>query len=148
VLIGRLLAAAAMAVVASGVTALVVIFGYHVPALHPLEVIAGIVMTVLASTALGGLLGVALRRTLPIIPLVVGISLPFYLDSGALEPQRFYGEALFRFAHLSPAYYSVGVMEHAYHGLTVTPEPVWLLLTVLGFAAIVPSAWLVRLARR
>jgi ABC-type multidrug transport system permease subunit len=148
VLIGRLAAAACMGILASGVTGLVVLLGYGVPAAHPLEVVAGIVFTVLASTSLGGLLGVVLRRTLPITPLILGTQLPFYLDSGALEPQRFDGEVLFWLAHLSPAYFGVGIVEHAYNDLIVTPEPVWLLLAVLALIAIAPAALLGRLARR
>jgi ABC-2 type transport system permease protein len=148
VLIGRLAAAACMGTIASAVTALVVRFGYGVPMIHPLEVAAGIVLTVAAATSLGGLLGVLLRRTLPITPLVLGVTLPFYLDSGALEPQRFDGEVLFRLAHLSPAYFGVGVMEHGYNGLIVTPEPVWLLLAILALMALVPALFLGRLARR
>ena len=148
VLIGRLVAAACMGVVASAVTGLVVLLGYGVPAAHPLEVVAGIVLTVIASTSLGGLLGVLLRRTLPITPLVLGTQLPFYLDSGALEPQRFDGERLFWLAHLSPAYFGVGVMEHGYNDLVVTPEPVWLLLAVLLLIGAMPVALLGRLARR
>ena len=110
--------------------------------------VAGIVFTVIASTSLGGLLGVLLRRTLPIVPLVLGTQLPFYLDSGALEPQRFDGEVLFRLAHLSPAYFGVGVMEHGYNSLVVTPEPVWLLLAVLVLIALVPAMLMGRLAQR
>jgi len=147
-LIGRLLAAAGMGVLASGLTALIVVVGYGVPMAHPLEILAGVVLTVAASTSLGGLVGVLLRRTLPITPLILGTQLPLYLDSGALEPQRFDGEALFRLAHLSPAYYGVGVMEHGYNHLVVTPEPVWVLLLVLAVAAIVPAVFLGRLARR
>jgi ABC-type multidrug transport system permease subunit len=148
VLIGRLAAAACMGTLASTVTALIVCLGFGVPVVHPLEVVAGVVFTVLASTSLGGLLGVLIRRTLPITPMVLGITLPFYLDSGALEPQRFDGEVLFRLAHLTPAYFGVGVMEHGYHHLSVTPEPVWLLLVVLGAMTIVPAVFLGRLARR
>ena len=148
VLIGRLAAAACMGVLASAVTALVVIFGYGVPAAHPLEVAAGIIFTVIASTSLGGLLGVLLRRTLPIVPLVLGTQLPLYLESGALEPQRFDGEVLFWLAHLSPAYFGVGVMEHGYNSLVVTPEPVWLLLTALALIGVVPAALMGRFARR
>ena len=148
VLIGRLAAAACMGVLASAVTALVVIFGYGVPAAHPLEVVAGIVFTVVASTSLGWLLGVLLRRTLPITPLVLGTQLPFYLDSGALEPQRFDGEVLFWLAHFSPAYFGVGVIEHGYNNLVVTPEPVWFLLAVLALIGVLPAVLLGWLARR
>ena len=125
-----------------------VVFGYGVRAAHPWEAAAGVILTMLASTSLGGLLGVLLRRTLPITPLILGTQLPFYLDSGALEPQRFDGEALFRWAHLSPSYYGVGVMEHAMNDLAMTPESVATLLLVLALLAVLPLVFLGRLARR
>ena len=131
VLAGRLAAAALVSFVASGLTALVVWFGYGVHPKHPAELAGALAVTVLAATALGGVLGAKVRRVLPIAPLLVGGLLPFYLDAGALEPQRFDGPWLFAFAHASPAYYGVGLMEHAYHGLVVTPEPGWLLALVL-----------------
>ncbi len=131
VLAGRLLAAGIVATIASVITGLVVWFGYGVPPQHPVEAVAGIVATVAASTLIGGLVGARVRRVLPIAPLLIGATLPFYLDSGALEPQRFDGEWLFRIAHVSPAYYGVGIMEHAFHDLAVTPEPVWVLAAVL-----------------
>jgi ABC-2 type transport system permease protein len=146
VLGGRLLAATGVGVFASAVTAVVVWLGYGVPVQHPVEAAAGIVLTVAAATVLGGLVGARLRRTLLVAPLVIGGLLPFYLDSGALEPQRFDGPWLFAIAHLSPTYYSVGIMEHAFHGLAVTPEPRWLLglvliaLTAAGYAALPRAA--------
>lgn len=146
-LAGRLAAAAVVATGASLLTALVVWLGYGVPPAHPLTALAGIAATVAAATALGGLLGATLRRVLPVAPLVVGVALPFYLDSGALEPQRFDGPWLFAAAHLSPAYYGVGLMEHAFHGLAVTPEPAWLLAAALLAFAGVALAALRRLAR-
>ena len=148
VLIGRLVAAAFMGMLASGITAAIVVVGYRVPVAHPIEVVAGVVLTVIASTSLGGLVGVMLRRTLPITPLILGTQLPFYLDSGALEPQRFDGEILFRLAHLAPAYFGVGIMEHGYNNLIVTPESVCVLLAVLALMALVPAFFMGRLARR
>lgn len=148
VLAGRLAAAAVVATAATTLTALVVWLGYGVTPVHPAEVVAAIVTTVLAATALGGLLGALLRRVLPVAPLVVGITLPFYLDSGALEPQRFDGPWLFAAAHLSPTYYGVGMMEHAFHGFAVTPEPGWVLALVLLAVAAVTTAALNRAARR
>ncbi len=130
-LVGRLGAAATMGVLASVATAAIVTLGYRVPLRHPAEAFAGIVATVLASTAMGAVVGATFRRVLPIAPFVVGVTLPFYLDSGALEPQRLDGPWLFAGAHLSPAYYGVGVMEHAFHGLVVTPEPRWVLIAAL-----------------
>jgi ABC-type multidrug transport system permease subunit len=147
VLAGRLAAAAIVATLASAVTALVVWLGYGVTPRHPFELLVALVLTVAAATAIGGLVGAKVRRVLPIAPLLVGVLLPFYLDSGALEPQRFDGPWLFAGAHLSPAYYGVGLMEHAYHGLVVTPEPGWLLALCLAFFAAVMLAALRRAAR-
>jgi hypothetical protein len=63
--------------------------------------------------------------------------MPLYVDSGALEPTRFDGETIWRIAHLSPIYYAVGVLEWAYHGIRVTPEPVYLdLLALLAIAVV------------
>ena len=145
-LLGRLGAAWLVALGASLLTALVVVWGYGVPMKSPFEVLGTITVLTACSVALGGLIGTQLRRTLLIVPLVVGLTLPFYLDSGALEPQRFDGEKLFWIAHLSPTYWGVGAIEHAFHGLTVTPEPVWALLAVLLGATVAACAGVVRLA--
>jgi ABC-type multidrug transport system permease subunit len=148
VLAGRLGAATLVGVVASSITGLIVWFGYGVHPHNALLVLTAIVCTVFACTMLGGLVGAYLRRVLPVAPLLVGTLLPFYLDSGALEPQRFDGEWLFALAHLAPTYYAVGVMEYAYHGLVVTPEPRWLLLVVLVGIGAASLAALPRMARR
>lgn len=148
VLAGRLSAATLVGIVASSVTALIVWFGYGVQPQHPLLVGATLVCTVFACTMLGGLVGAGLRRVLPVAPLLVGALLPFYLDSGALEPQRFDGPWLFALAHLAPTYYAVGAMEYAYHGLVVTPESRWLLLIVLVGIGLISLAALPRMARR
>jgi hypothetical protein len=137
-----------MGVLASLVTAAIVRWGYGVPVDHPSEVLVAVVATVAASVALGGLLGALVRRSLPITPLVIGITLPFYLDSGALEPQRFDGPWLFAGAHLSPAYYGVGLVEHGWHGLVVVPEPLWLLVVVLALFCGLGVAATAAVARR
>src|SRR5947199_205949 len=88
-------------------------------------------------TSVGAWLGALLKRTLAAVPLLFGLAMPFYVDSGALEPTRFDGEAIWALAHLSPVYYAVGVLEWAFHGLHVTPEPVWVDLLVLVVIAVV-----------
>jgi hypothetical protein len=92
-------------------------------------------------TCFGAWLGALLRRTLAAVPLLFGLVLFLYVDSGALEPTRFDGEPIWRLAHLSPMYYAVGVLEWAYHGIHVTPEPIYVdLLALLAFAFV--SVWL------
>src|SRR5207247_2179614 len=77
---------------------------------------------------------VTLLRLSPASPAIV---LAGTLCVGALEPTRFDGEAIWALAHLSPVYYAVGVLEWAFHGLHVTPEPVWVDLLVLVVIAVV-----------
>jgi len=73
------------------------------------------------------------------VPLLFGLAMPLYIDSGALEPTRFDGESIWRMAHLSPIYYAVGVLEWAFHGLRVTPEPIYVDLLVLVATALVAA---------
>jgi ABC-2 type transporter len=112
-----------------------VIAGYRVGVRHPWEMVAGVLACVVIFTCVGAWIGAVLRRAVAVVPLVFGMALPLYVDSGALEPARFDGEVIWWIAHASPVYYAVGVMEDAFHGLQVTPEPVWLdSLALLGFA--------------
>ncbi len=136
VLAGRLAATGLVALVALAVTVACVVAGYRVGMQHPFEVVAALVACTAIFTCVGGWIGATLRRSIAVVPLIFGIALPLYVDSGALEPARFDGEAIWWIAHASPVYYAVGVMEDAFHGLRVTPEPVWLNAVALcGFAA-------------
>jgi hypothetical protein len=73
---------------------------------------------------------------------------PFYLDSGALEPQRFDGPFLFWIAHLFPTYFGVGLMEHAFHDLSVTPESIPVLLVAMALFVAIPLLILRRVIER
>jgi len=146
-LAGKLVAAGAVAAGALGVAAGVAIAVYGVVPVAPLAAIAALVACVVIFTCLGACLGALVRRTLAAVPLMFGLAMPLYLDSGALEPARFDGEAIWGLAHLSPVYYAVGVLEWAFHGLRVTPEPVSIDLLILGvFAGL--SLFAARLALR
>ncbi len=133
---GRVSATLLVSAAALLVPGAVVVWGYRVTPLHPLEALAALLGSVVVFGCVGAALGALLKRTLPVASLVVGLSLPLYLCSGALEPQRFDGEKIWALAHLSPAYPAVGILEHAFHGFHVTPESIaadWLMLA--GWAA-------------
>jgi ABC-type multidrug transport system permease subunit len=134
---GRLLATGVVAMVAMLLTAVLVVAGYGIVPVHPIEMILGLLVCVVIFGCVGAALGAALRRTLPLASLVFGLSLPLYMDSGALEPERFDGDPIWILAHLSPVYYAVGVLENAAHGLQVTPEPVLVdFLALAGWAVL------------
>jgi ABC-type multidrug transport system permease subunit len=146
-LIGRMLIADLVAFVSMLVSAGIVIFGYGVVPLHPTEVIITIITCVIIFGCMGAMLGVALKRTLPVASLIFGLALPLYIDSGSLEPERFDGNVIWGLAHLSPIYYAVGMLEHAFHGFQVTPEPIFLdflLLVVWAVGMLSCTGFIVR----
>ena len=148
VLAGKLAVAAGVAGTALAITLLVIVAGYGVVPVAPWATVFTLVACVVIFTCLGAWLGAALKRTLAAVPLLFGLAMPFYVDSGALEPARFDGEAIWMLAHLSPVYYAVGVLEWAFHGLRVTPEPIYVnLLVLLGIAVVACMLTLRKLAR-
>jgi ABC-type multidrug transport system permease subunit len=143
-LAGRLLATGAVSAVAVGVAALLVIAGYGVAPEHPAALAAGLLLCVVIFSCIGAGIGTLVRRTLPLSALIFGLALAFYLDSGSLEPARFYGNNLWLVAHTSPVYYAVGILQYAVHGLQVTPETIGVnFAALIGWALLAAgAAWL------
>lgn len=134
-ILGRVAATNAMACLTMLCPVCVVIFGYKIPPLHPLASVGVLLLCTTIFSCIGMALGAALKRTLPVAALIFGLSLPLYLCSGSLEPERFDGERLWIVGHLSPVYYAVGVLEKTFHGLQVTPESIGVdSLALLGWA--------------
>jgi ABC-2 type transport system permease protein len=134
-LLGRMLATNTIAVVAMMFPVALAVFGYHIIPLHPLEVVGVMLLCVAIFGCIGVAIGAVLRRTLPVVSLIFGLGFPLYLVSGSLEPQRFDGNLVWIIAHISPVYYAVGILEQAFHGLQVTPEPLWVnFLALFGWA--------------
>lgn len=147
-LAGKLLVAAGVAGVALALALLVVVLVYGVVPVAPWATILTLGLCVAIFTCFGAWMGALLKRTLAAVPLLFGLVMPLYIDSGALEPTRFDGEAIWMLAHLSPVYYAVGVLQWAYHGLRVTPEPVYLnLLVLLAIATVSVALTLGRLSK-
>jgi ABC-2 type transport system permease protein len=134
---GKLSVAAAVAATSLAITLAAIVFGYGVVPIAPVATVLALLACVAIFTCLGAWLGALLKRTLAAVPLMFGLAMPLYVDSGALEPTRFDGEAIWILAHFSPVYYAVGVLEWAFHGLRVTPEPIWLDLAILTAIALV-----------
>lgn len=146
-LAGRVSASGAVALLALLLTTAIVVLVYGVGPAAPAELAASLVLAVALFSCLGAALGVLVRRTLPVTSLVFGLALPLYIDSGSLEPERFDGDTIWTIAHLSPMYYVIGILEHAFHGLRVTPEPVaidFVALTAWGAGALMVAGLLVR----
>jgi ABC-2 type transport system permease protein len=143
-LAGRLLATGAVSAAAVGAAALLVVAGYGVTPVHPVAMAAGLLLCVIIFSCIGAGIGTLVRRTLPLSALIFGLALAFYLDSGSLEPARFYGSSLWVIGHTSPVYYTVGILQYAVHGLRVTPETIPVsFAALLGWALLAAgAAWL------
>jgi ABC-type multidrug transport system permease subunit len=113
-----------VAALAMLVTTALVIGVYGLAPIHPLELLAVLLVCIIIFGCVGVALGALLKRTLPVASLVLGLSLPFYIGSGAMEPIRFDGNRIWFIGHISPVYYAVGVIQQAFHGLQVTPESI------------------------
>jgi hypothetical protein len=147
-LAGKLTVAVAVSGCALALAVLVIVFGYGIIPVAPLATVLVLAACVVIFTCMGAWLGALLKRTLAAVPLLFGLAMPFYIDSGALEPTRFDGETIWRIAHLSPIYYAVGVLEWAFHGVRVTPEPVYIdVLILMGVAAFTVMLTIGRLSK-
>jgi ABC-type transport system involved in multi-copper enzyme maturation permease subunit len=135
-LAGRVLTTDAVAALAMLVTTALVIGVYGLVPIHPLELLAVLLVCIIIFGCVGVALGAWLKRTLPVASLVLGLSLPFYIGSGAMEPLRFDGNRIWIIGHLSPVYYAVGVIQNAFYGLQVTPESILVDFLVLAAWAI------------
>ena len=121
---GRAIATGLVSAAAMALTAGVVVVGYGVHPVHPLEMAGALLLCVAIFSCVGVAVGGVLKRTLPVASLLFGLALPLYIDSGSLEPERFDGNLIWAIAHASPVYAAVGLLQDAVHGLRVTPEPV------------------------
>jgi ABC-2 type transport system permease protein len=136
-ILGRVLATNVISTLAMLLPVAIAIFGYQIMPLHPLEMIGVLLLSIVIFSCIGVALGAVLKRTMPVASLVFGLALPLYLCSNSLEPQRFDGNLIWIIAHISPVYYSVGILEQAFHELQVTPEPIWAnFIILLGWAVV------------
>jgi ABC-type Na+ efflux pump permease subunit len=140
---GRLLATGAVSAAAVGVAALLVVVSYGVTPVHPVAMVGALLLCVVIFSCIGAGIGTLVRRTLPLSALIFGLALVLYLDSGSLEPARFYGNRLWIIAHTSPMYFAVGILQYAVHGLQVTPETISVNFTaMIGWALLAAGgAW-------
>lgn len=134
---GRMLATNAVAMLAMLFTTGIVIVGYGIVPVSPIELIFALIACTAIFGCIGAMLGALIKRTLPVASFIFGLSLPFYISSGSLEPERFYGNTIWIIAHFTPTYPAIGILEDAFHGLRVTPEPIFVdFLLLIGWACL------------
>jgi ABC-type transport system involved in multi-copper enzyme maturation permease subunit len=130
-LLGRVTATSLVSIGALGITILVALVGYGISPVYPVEMVSVLLLCVAIFSCIGAALGAVVKKTLPVVMLILGIALPMFLFSGSYEPERFDGPLIWMAAHFSPEYYGVGLIEHSVFNLTVTPEPLFVLALAL-----------------
>lgn len=123
-ILGRLSASNLISLLTMLIALLVIIFGYGISPLYPIELILIITISIVVFGIIGALVGAIIKHSMPVATIIFGFSLPLYLFSGTYEPERFDGNIIWILAHFTPLYYVVGILEHAFLGLHVTPESV------------------------
>lgn len=143
--LGKVAAAAVVGAAGTVPPLLLVVFAYGVVPVHWGDTIATLVGCCVLFACTGAALGALTKRVVPAAALLFGLAIPLYMDSGALEPERFDGNEIWSLAHLSPLYSVVGALEDAFHGLHVTPEPVGVdaaMMAAWALAAFITAGWL------
>ena len=131
-ILGRLLGDCLFSLAAMTLPVAVAVINFGIRPVNWLEMIACLLLCVFTFSCFGAALGAFLKRTLPVASVVFGLALPLFMVSGAYEPERFDGNLIWGIAHCSPIYFGVGIIEHAVHGLHVTPESVGMNFLILG----------------
>lgn len=123
---GRALVTWGIAFVAMGLVTAIAIWGFGITPMYPLLLVPLLAVCTLIFMCVGLLIGSLLRKVLPVASVIFGLSIPLYIVSGALEPERFDGHVLWIIGHVFPVYYAVGVFEYIFHGYQVTAEPIYI----------------------
>lgn len=119
IMTGKLLGALAISLLGAIVMLAVLIFVVGVAPVHWGEAIGFTLLTLVIFLAAGMLLGTLIRQRQPATALTMGIALPLFFLSGAFGPISFSTPALQVLARISPVYYAIVVIQHAFHNFNL-----------------------------
>jgi len=136
VLVGKMLAACALNVVAVVLVLFVVIGIVGVWPVHWGEMIWVTLLTMIIFVACGTLLGTLLKRWQAVAALTFGLSIPLFFLSGAFGPISFGTQATQVLAQIFPVYYAIVLQQHAFHGFDLNTYGVGGNALILGLYAL------------
>lgn len=97
----------------------VLIFIIGVRPLHWGEMIGFTLLTLAIFIALGTLLGTLLKQRQAFTGLAFGVAIPLFFVSGAFGPILFNVPILQVIAQITPVYYAIVLLQHAFHGFAL-----------------------------
>ena len=147
---GKMVAPLLMSALSGGIIlgTVILLFG-AVPA-HPLEVLGDALLLIVGFVALGTLVGLLLRRRQAVIPLNFASVLMLFFLSGPFGPPNWAGPVQNAIGIVSPLYYAIAAMQHAFHGFETSQFGLGVDLVVLAaftVAALIGSALVLRRPR-
>jgi ABC-2 type transport system permease protein len=152
VALGHLVGGAAGAVaLLSAVVIPAALFGVLDPPAGRWPMVGGLLLlTSLAATALGVVIGVVCRRTTTAVLLGVNALSASFLLGGGFTTVAFLPEVVQQAAHLTPTYYSVNALREAffYERLASAPHDTVSLAVATAVSVVVAAAFLARAERR
>ncbi|HEY3993589.1 MAG TPA: ABC transporter permease [Ktedonobacteraceae bacterium] len=137
VLVGKMLAAAVMNIIAVLLVLCVVIFIIGDKPVHWGEMIWVTLLTMLIFISAGTLLGTWLKRWQVVSALTFGLTIPLFFLSGAFGPISFGTQATQILAQIFPVYYAIVLQQHAFHGFDLNTYGVGLNALILIVYALV-----------
>jgi ABC-type multidrug transport system permease subunit len=147
---GKMLAPLLMSAVSAAAILLIVIVFFNAVPLHPLELLGYAALLMVGFVALGTLVGMLLRRRQAVIPLNFATVLLLFFLSGPFGPPNWAGPIQNAAGIISPLYYAIAAMQHAFHGFETSQFGLGADVAVLaGFtiAALVVSSLTLRRPR-
>ncbi len=106
------------------------------------ELAIALLLTVLLTSSLGILMGLALKKTSLVLPLAFGLGLFLYALGSPEEPADFGSPLFAMLARALPGFYQVGLFEHSILGLDVVPystEIQFVVLAIFAFGSLIAS---------
>lgn len=104
---------------------------------HPIELVGGAFLLVVACASFGTLIGFVLRRRQAALPLSLLLAMPIFFMSGVFGPPNWLGSFSSALADISPISYAIAVFQHAFHGYQTSQPSLGTDAAVLaGFGAL------------
>ena len=136
IVVGKMLGAFAVALLAVLIVLVVLIFVIGVWPAHWGEVIGFSLLSLVIFIAWGTLLGTLLKSRQPVTVLAIGVAIPLFFLSGAFGPISFDTAAIQVLAQLFPVYYAIVLQHYAFHDFVLNTYGFQVnVLTLCGYAA-------------
>ena len=119
VVTGKMLGALVMSLTSVFVVLAVLIFIIGVRPVHWGEMIGFTLLTLTIFIALGTLLGTLIKQRQAFTGLAFGVAIPLFFLSGAFGPISFNVPILQVLAQITPVYYAIVLLQHAFHGFAL-----------------------------